>query len=246
MIAIRAFLLAALIVGAPTGFAREAPVIVLKLDDLSFAPYARGGFERVFRVLKKYNLNASFGVFTQSCADEARPADYSTQLRRWVEGGRVELWHHGWDHRRGEFKGSRVKAQRRDLLDGLAAVKSATGVDVVTFGAPFAETDDDTIEALNSVPQIRVWFGPPHAQQRAKALVLHERAALETKVGVVSYELFVESFEKHRDARYLVVMGHPPYWDDASHRAFQQVVLYCVARGCRFATAREAAALLRP
>jgi peptidoglycan/xylan/chitin deacetylase (PgdA/CDA1 family) len=243
---LRAFVLWVLLAGGLAGIGRAAPIIVLKLDDLSSAPYARGGFERVFRLLKKHNLNASFGLFTQSCAEENRPADYGAQLRRWVEGGRVELWHHGWDHQRGEFKGSGVEAQRRHLSDGLAAVKSAAGVDLVAFGAPFAETDADTITVLNDLPQIRVWFGPAGAQNRVKALVLHERAPLEAKVGVVSFELFVESFEKQAGSRYLVLVGHPPYWDEASFRAFQQVVQFCVARGCRFATASEAAALLRP
>lgn len=224
---------------------RAEPIIVLKLDDLSAAPYSRGGFERVFRVLKKHNVNASFGLFTNSCAEETRTADYVAQLRRWAESGRVELWHHGWDHQRGEFKGSGADAQRRHLLDGLAAVKEAVGVEMVTFGAPFAETDADTIAVLNAVPQIRVWFGPKEAQGQVKALVLYERAPLEEKVGVVSYERFVEAFGKHPEASYFVVVGHPPYWDEASHQAFNRVVQFCVARGCTFATATEAAALLR-
>lgn len=222
-----------------------APLIVLKLDDLSAAPYARGGFERVFRVLKKRNVRASFGVITNSCADDGTKADYFAQLRRWTEGGRVELWHHGWSHERGEFKGSGHEEQRRRMRDGLAAVKQATGVAMTTFGAPFNETDRDTLAALREVPEIRVWFGPRDAAGAVEAFVLHQRAAIELKVGVVSYELFVDSFERQRDATYLVVLGHPPYWDEASHQAFDRVVQFCLAKGCKFATAAEAAELLR-
>jgi peptidoglycan/xylan/chitin deacetylase (PgdA/CDA1 family) len=222
-----------------------APVVVLKLDDLNGAPYARAGFERVFRVLQKRNVRASFGVITNSCAADGAKADYFAQLRRWTDSGRVELWHHGWTHQRGEFQGSGRDAQRRHLRDGLAAVKQATGIEMTTFGAPFGEIDRDTIAALQDVPAIRVWFGPREAAPSVAAFVLHQRAPMEPKVGVVSYELFVESFERQRDATYLVVLGHPPYWDEASHRAFDRIVQFCLAQGCKFATAAEAAALLR-
>ncbi|HLP25369.1 MAG TPA: polysaccharide deacetylase family protein [Acidobacteriota bacterium] len=241
---IRRFLLL-LLLASGAGAGEAAPLIVLKLDDLNAAPYARGGFERVFRVLQKRNVAASFGVITNSCAGDGASRDYFAQLRRWAESGKVELWHHGWAHQRGEFQGSGLDAQRRRLRDGWTAVKQATGVEMATFGAPFGEVDADTITALREMPEIRIWFGPREAASMGMPVVLHQRATMEAKVGVVSYELFVDSFERQRGADYLVVLGHPPYWDDASHRAFDRVVQFCLAQGCRFATAAEAVRLLR-
>lgn len=224
--------------------AGAAPTIVFKLDDLSDAAYARDGFARAFRVLEQNGVRGSFGLITRSCADDGSKAGYFAQLRSWATSGRIELWHHGWDHRRGEFRGTDAKTQLAHLRDGLSVVHAACGVAMTTFGAPYGEVDVATVEALNALPEITGWFAQP-APGTVHATFLAERAAMEVKTGVVSYERFVENFERKKGARYLVVLGHPPYWDDASHHAFERVIAFCREQGCSFATPAEMVAQLR-
>ncbi|MEO7413881.1 MAG: hypothetical protein ABIZ81_11035 [Opitutaceae bacterium] len=52
----------------------------------------------------------------------------------------------------------------------------------------------------------------------------------------MDYDLFVREFGARTGAAYIVVQGHPPYWDAASHEAFGRIVDYCLAQGCSFAT----------
>lgn len=221
-----------------------APTIVLKLDDLTDAPYAREGFDRVAHLLAERKIPASFGLMTESCADNGHKADYYALIRRWATTGEIEIWHHGWDHARGEFKDASEAVQREHLQRGCAVVQEKLGITLHTFGAPFDEIDDSTITAMNATPQLNVWFARP-VRAPTNAVLLSNRSRLESRVGVIDYDGFVASFKKNAGKPYLVLTAHPPYWKDESFVAFSRVLAFCVQAGCRFVTPTQMAAELR-
>ncbi len=210
------------------------PVVIFKLDDLRDTPKAREGFDRVFAVVEAKKVCAGFGIIADSCEGDKDKQSYYDLLRKWASSGRVEIWHHGYDHVQGEFSDGNVARQLAHLQKANKLLLEKCGITLRSFGSPFNAGDEATVQAVNATPQIEVWM-LPHLTAGAKQSLLTIRCNMESKTGVVDYDLFVREFAAHAGAEYIVVQGHPPYWSDASHDAFVRVVEYCRARGCTFA-----------
>lgn len=213
--------------------AGQPPVVILKLDDLRDTEKARGGFSRVFDVLQERKVNAGFGIIADSCEDDGRKQPYYDLIKKWADSGRVEIWHHGYDHVKGEFSDGDYARQLDHLQRANRLLAEKCGIDLVSFGAPFNANDAATVQALNAVPQLAVWMFPGIATG-SKQRLLTIRCNMEPKTGVVDYDLFVKQYAAHAAAAYIVVQGHPPYWDEASHAAFVRIVDFCLKQGCRF------------
>ena len=237
------FALAGLPAAAPSlGMPRagKPPVVIFKLDDLRDTEKARHGFSRVFDVLVAKNIHAGFGIIADSCEDNGNKTSYYDLVRRWAASGRVEIWHHGYDHVQGEFSDGNYARQVEHLQKANRLVAEKCGVTLRSFGAPFNANDAATVRALNDTPQLAVWMFSNNSVG-AKQRLLTIRCNMEPKTGVVSYDLFVKDYAAHVGAAYIVVQGHPPYWDDASHAAFTRIVDFCRAQRCAFATPYECA-----
>ncbi|MEO7598206.1 MAG: DUF2334 domain-containing protein [Opitutus sp.] len=215
--------------------ASAAPVVILKLDDLRDTEKAREGFARVFDVVVSRQIKGGFGIIADSCEDNGHKQSYYDLIRTWAGSDRIEIWHHGYDHVKGEFSDGNTTRQREHLKKANRLLQEKCGITLRSFGAPFNATDAATVQALTSVPQLTVWMFPGKAVG-AKQRLLINPCKMEPKTGVVDYDLFVREYAARSDSAYIVVQGHPPYWDEASHEAFVRVVDYCLAQGCTFAT----------
>ncbi|MEO7698759.1 MAG: DUF2334 domain-containing protein [Opitutus sp.] len=222
----------AIVLGFP---ANGAPVVILKLDDLRDTERARQGFARAFDVVVTREIKAGFGIIADSCEDNGQKQSYYDLIKSWAGSERIEIWHHGYDHVKGEFSDGNTTRQREHLEKANRLLKEKCAITLRSFGAPFNATDTATVQALAEVPQLTVWMFPGKADG-AKQRLLLTRCNMEPKTGVVDYDLFVREFAAHSDAAYIVVQGHPPYWDESSQNAFVRVVDYCLAQGCTFAT----------
>jgi peptidoglycan/xylan/chitin deacetylase (PgdA/CDA1 family) len=219
-----------------------APVVIFKLDDLRDNAEARAGFSRAFDVITAKKISASFGVITDSCEGGAEKKSYHDLIRSWDRSGRVEIWSHGYDHVRGEFVGADYAHQLEHLKKSCDLLSSKCGVTVHSFGAPYNASDKVTVEVMNALGTVSVWMFPT-VIAGAKQTLLTERVNMETSTGVVSDDAFVTSYKaamaRATPPAYIVVQGHPPYWNDASHAAFARIIDFCKEQGCAFKTAYE-------
>lgn len=159
-----------------------------------------------------------------------------------VADGNIEIWHHGYYHdkaNRVEFSGGTYDEQYKQLKDTIDLMQDKCGITLRTFGPPYNATDKVTIEALNNLPQMKVFFFPS-VTEGGTQLMLRESGNLETDTGVVDYDKFVETYESSKkDKPYLVLQGHPGNFSDQSFENFKKIVEYLMAKNTVFMTPTE-------
>jgi len=225
--------------------------VIWKMDDVKgLSP----GFQRLADWLAEHKMKASFGVICNSL--EANKPAYADWLKKQAieNGGLIEFWNHGYDHQKNvvengktcdaEFKGTSQAFQTKHLADSNALWKAKTGLVFQTFGAPYNTSDAETEKALEKHPELKIWlYGPPTA---TRLLVLRRSLNLECATGTVSYETFMQAYQKQPQGDCLVLQGHPGKWDDASFDAFQRIAGVLAADKWEFVTPREYRALMNP
>lgn len=211
--------------------AAEEKVVIWKLDDVRAGEKRRlaPGFKRVAEWAKAEKTVVTMGVICDSLT-QPNADDVAWIKANAVEnGGAVEFWHHGWDHRSwteagrkmAEFRGPDVATQAKHLKDAQAIFKQTTGLTFRAFGAPFNQADDATIAAMDAVPEITIWMYPPKNETKRK--VLGRSLNIEPATGKVSYELFAKDYAAKRPAGLMVLQGHCGMWDDASFGDFVKI-----------------------
>ncbi len=234
--------------------ADNAPVVLLKLDDLvhhTTNPKAAVSprWQRVADFLAAENLKANFGIISESLEGDC-PA-YVKWIQERHASGLIEFWHHGFynrfpdalkvDGRQAEYIGGTAADQAAMFNKSLALVKEKTGVEMVAFGPHSTAVDAATYEALEGISQIRlVWFyGPPKGVRTSK-VVIQRLLELERPLFVPNPEQLKENFEKKRATLpYVAIQGHPNQWDDQRFENFKKTVVYLHDQGCRFVTVSE-------
>lgn len=242
--------------------AAEQPqhLLVWKFDDLrlgSKGKPATGISQSVRDVAEwadQHQVPISFGIICNTLANP-NPEDVAWVKSHAVEhGGRIEFWHHGWDHRKAvpatggnetcEFQQQDLAYQTCHLRDGIDAMRHATGLVFTTFGAPWNAVDATTVTAMDACPELNVWFyGPKTDQHRA---VLPRTINLEYATGKVSYDLFAAQYAKASGIPCLVLQGHPPLWGDNDLADFKRIAELLQRDGWQTVTPRDAATRLKP
>ena len=226
------------------GNALAAPLIVLKLDDMNVVNgKVPERWQRLTRFVEERRLKTSIGIIGNSL--EGEHPEYIAELKRLAGTGWIEIWHHGYDHRRWddggkticEFSGTTKELQLHHFERTRDLARQKLGVEFRTFGAPFNATDAATIAVLAAAPDIRVWLQGDPRQPAGKyiARMLNE-VNIEQPVHKPNYHAFVIGYEARREnpPAYLVLQGHPNSWDDDAFGEFTRIVDYLTTRGCRF------------
>jgi len=212
--------------------AAEEKIVIWKLDDVRAGEKKRlaAGFKRVADWAKAEKTVVTMGVICDSLAQPN--ADDVTWIKANAieNGGVIEFWHHGWDHRSfrddkgnqaSEFKGPDLATQSKHLKDACEVFKQTTGLTFHAFGAPFNQSDETTVAAMDDVPEIKVWMYGPKSDQ--KRLVLGRSLNLEVATGKVSYDEFAKAYAAKKPTGLLLLQGHCGMWDDASFNDFTKV-----------------------
>lgn len=228
--------------------ATEERVVIWKLDDVRAGEKKRlvPGFKRVADWAKAEKTVVTMGVICDSLV-HPNADDVAWLKANAVEnGGVVEFWHHGWDHRSWtdeaghpcwEFKGPGQATQAKHLKDAAEVFKKTTGLTFRTFGAPFNQIDESTSAAMDAVPELTIWmYGPKHD---AKRQVLGRSLNIEVATGKVSYERFAQDYTAKRPTGPLVLQGHCGLWDDASFQDFVKVAALLKKEGWITLTAAQ-------
>jgi peptidoglycan/xylan/chitin deacetylase (PgdA/CDA1 family) len=212
--------------------AADDKVVIWKLDDVKAGEKKRlaAGFKRVAAWAKAEKTVVTMGVICDSLAQPNADDVAWIKANAIENGGAVEFWHHGWDHRSWadatgkamwEFRGPDVTTQAKHLKDAQAIFKQTTGLTFRVFGAPFNQTDDATITAMDAVPELTIWMYPPKNETKRKAL--GRTLNIEVATGKVSYDKFAKDYAAKKPTTMMLLQGHCGMWNDDSFNDFVKI-----------------------
>lgn len=248
-------LLAATVFAATLATAQtEAPVVILKMDDLTQRGANKDKGEAVsenFRVfvdtLRRFEIKASLGIICNSLADGT--PEYFAWIKALHEEGIVEFWNHGYTHqefprknnrRHTEFANSTLEEQIESIGKGQRLAREKLGFDLTGFGAPFNQIDGTTTKAMESFPEITSWFYGPVQASSDKRRSLERRMDLEAPTLKPNSEQLIDAFNRHgKDLQYIVLQGHPNSWGGKQRAEFVKCIQFLKEQGCRFMTPSE-------
>lgn len=225
---------------------KSPPKIVIKLDDFgSHRGRVHPRWQQVADFARDKNIKVTFGIIGKKM-DEENP-----EFVRWVKdqhaAGRIEFWHHGWDHaertdngkRIMEFGGEPLEHQRDHLAKTQNLAREKFGFAFITFGAPFNATDDNTVQVLAEDPDLKVWLYGDPARPAGKVVLERSAVTIETPTMIPNYGAFLEAYAHSRGAEYFVLQGHPAGWNDERWEQFARIVDFLIGQKAQFVLASD-------
>lgn len=209
--------------------------IIMKYDDLS--QNTLEDFKRVADFAIKTNVNISMGVVGNSLEN---PVDkYIDNCRLWIDNG-IELWNHGYYHTDKEFSMSSYEEQCYSLKRTQILMKDKLGVTATCFGSPHNNSTETTIKALKTVaPQINHYFFAVDGTNSTKSRQLLVRCNMETRTGNIDIDFFKYNYELLKDLPYIVIQGHPSFWQEKDFRLNEEIISYLKEKGNTFVKPSE-------
>lgn len=226
--------------------AADSQIILLKLDDViarrvGTKPVS-DRWQKVHDYLIAQGIKGSFGVITESL--EKDTPMYFQWLKDVQAAGRIELWMHGYKMRgatdTGEFENGTAAEQRAILAKGKRLAKEKLGFDLPAFGPHWSGTTDATDEAMEGVPEVKIWLYGPARPKFFTRLSIPRVMALENPTFVPDADKFIAFYEKHAAQKdVLVLQGHPEQWTDERWTGFTKIIDFLKSKNVVFMTPSE-------
>lgn len=216
------------------------PIIILKLDDVT---KVTKNWQQCADFLKEENVKASFGIIGNALEKD------DPQLVKWIKdlhaSGRVEFWNHGYKNRTnadkiGEFESDSTEEQLKSLKRTQELVKEKMGITLAAFGPHWSGTNQQTIEALKGVPEIKSVFYYT-ASPDGSWFVFKRYLDMEQPTFCPNPEAFIKGYESGANKKpYLAMQGHPnSWWKPERFENFKKIVRFLKEKGCKFMTVSE-------
>ncbi len=221
-------------------------IILLKLDDVvarrvgSSPVSAR--WQKIADYLKANQIKGSFGIITESL--EADNPAYFKWIKDIRNEGLIEFWLHGYHLKTakepGEFEQGTAAEQQAILEKGVKLGKEKLGITLTAFGPHWSGTTDATDEAMQAVPDMKIWLYGPAKPKFFKRLSIPRVLALENPTFVPDAAKFKAVYEKQAVGKeVLVLQGHPDQWDDTRWAGFLEIIEFLQSKNVLFATPSE-------
>ena len=225
-------------------------IIIFKLDDLSAGTYKR--HEDITQWAVEENIPLAFGMVCNSI--ESGNEEYIQSLKNMADTGLIEIWCHGWDHSSnvdadGKATGTSAEffgelsagEQAAILLKCVEKVSEATDgkVNIQTFGAPHNTINDETVKALEMVPQYKTMIQSGSAFRESDSFLhLNHSLHLESGTGVMKDLETVKGFYDTRTVgqEYMIYSAHGAYFSDESFDIFKSFAAYLKTKDVAFMT----------
>lgn len=221
-------------------------VILLKLDDVIGGRIGKSPvsprWDRITDYLKTNHIKGSFGVICESLEKDS-PA-YFKWIKDLHDEGLIEIWMHGYHLKKatepGEFEHGTFEEQRDILAKAERLAKEKLGFSLPAFGPHWTGTTDATDQALEAVPEVKIWLYGPAKPKFFTRLSIERVMALENPTFVPDPEKFKSFYEKAAAKReVLVLQGHPDQWDDKRWAGFQEIIEFLKSKNVVFMTPSE-------
>ncbi len=179
--------------------------------------------------IKLEKIPVNIGIVGKSL--DAPNIMYINYLKDLLKTGLVEFWNHGYNHvlmaERDdgsvycEFKNTSVEYQIEHMRRTNTLIKEWLGIDVIAFGAPGNKIDENTIIAVDSIEQFKIWL---YGFQQSKKIVLKRTANIEFPVFYPDFDKFLEEYSENYD--YIVYQIHPMKYDEKRMEVIKKILLY--------------------
>ena len=215
--------------------ARYNPIIILKFDDLCNDNVEN--FQKCFDILQSYDIDsAGFGVIGKHLEDSKVTGELISGIMRWNRDG-IEIWHHGYSHEEGEYNASSYESQKESFGKTCDLLKEKTGITIKSFGSPFNNADETTVKVINeNFPEIKCLMLVADPLEEASMTNIKVRANIESQTGVVSYDGFLQNYEKQKRASAVILQGHAGMWKDADREEFKKILEFLKEKNATFMT----------
>ncbi len=200
--------------------------VIIKADDLRAR--VSPNWRRFINWAEDRSYSVGLGLICNSLAIAPdSDIDYLKALARWG----FELWLHGWDHEIGEetaeFQGHSLARQKRHINASLSWAERKLGITLTTFGAPGNRSDRATALALQSSPQLKVWFDSGTARSVQDVIGI-DWIAESTTGRLRSFEDYTERVTNLSENDVIVLQIHPAEWNDSDLGLFGRMVDHSV------------------
>lgn len=223
-------------------FADNKLQIILKLDDISVKKNTCRFFPTL-DYLKERKIKAGLGVIADRLDETTQPT-LAPYLNAMADDGTLlfEVWHHGLDHKRPEFKDTDYSYQKTHFDEAHNIVKDKTGIEMKTFGTPYNNSDTITNRVFFESGGYKVFLFPSITPKNKKgALFLKNRVNMEKATGEPDFDFFVENYNKNKSKfkDYMIIQGHPNNWDTKKIETLGKIIDYLKTENVEFTTPYE-------
>ena len=230
-----------------TGHQKPPQIIVLKFDGLKAdAPKGAAVSERWTRLtdyLTKNNIHAGYGIVCSSL-EKDNPA-YFDWIKSLHAKGLIEFWLHGFRDRSdkdkiGEFETGTADQQKSILEKSEKLAQDKLGFEFDAFGPHWSATTVATEQALNNVPEIKIWLGRPNNAKQFTKFGIPRIMALENPTFITDVEMFLRAYDSVGGKQeMLMLQGHPDRWNEVRWKGFLRMMDFLKSKGCVFMTPTE-------
>lgn len=210
--------------------------VILKFDDIRVKEY-KCAATPVMEFLIQKQVKCSYGVI-------AKDLDNTTKetLEKYINAKNskgenlVEIWHHGYDHVKGEFLGSGYEHQKKHFDDASKIVKDLLGIQMRSFGTPFNQSDSVTYKVFGEDPNYKVFMYDRKVKSDPKKGTLNNIFVIEKGTGNIDFETFKSDYEskngKYSD--YVVLQAHPNGWQSDKIEQLNKIIEFLKEKNCEF------------
>lgn len=199
---------------------------IVKADDFSPGP-GQQQWSALFEFAIERGLPLSMGLIGKPTQQAlASGSDLPASLRVLIERQEIEVWNHGWVHRRDEFTRCDFW-QQLDHIERTQRVLREVGIDNSIFGAPYNVTDAVTPLACAAHPDIRLAYDvEEHGPVRSARDIA--RCPIENRQ--IGFDVDPRQFQRNlarlveKETEVAIIQIHPWRWSSVSVKAFASVV----------------------
>ncbi len=229
----------------PNQSAKTGPKIIFKFDDIHVNKGYCASMPTI-KYLASEKIKASYGVIAAIC-DSTSDDLFNPYLNMLNDDGDnlIEIWNHGYDHKTfnslPEFRGTGYTYQKTHLENADQQVLKNFGIQMTTLGTPWNESDTVTNRVMSENPNYKVFLctqGQPVPAISSGILALNHFVYMEYDTGKPDFNVFLYNYnfwkEKYPD--YMVIQGHPNFWDPNSPYLpeLKRIIEFLKNQGCDF------------
>lgn len=214
-------------------------IVIIKADDIKAQT---DNWTQFFEINQERGIKVSAGIITYSLS-WGNKDEYRAWLTELNDSGWVEFWNHGWDHIRWtedgqtvyEFSGSGYELQKQHFEDAQIYMQDLFGYQPVAFGAPYNQTDTDTVAVINENGITRLMFGykTPDGLDNTYIARMNLRGEHDG-TGQPNYESFINEYNSEPDTTFTALQFHPNSFGEEDFEEYKLIVDFLIAEGWTF------------